>query len=69
MSGHGGYKHRKRSLKQKRTQARRQGRENVLRVRKMFEEKGQAWDPAKNPVQATALNHSGRRYVGVKIAK
>ncbi len=65
MSGNGGYKHRKRRLERKRTQARNLGRENVLRVRKMFEDKGQAWDPASNSVQAQALSHAGRRYLGL----
>ena len=35
------------------------------RVRKMFEDKGQTWDPTKNSVQAQALNHHGRRSSGV----
>lgn len=61
MSGSGGQKHRKKRLQQKRSQARRAGAENVARVRNLFERKGQTWDPAKNSIQAQALNHAGRR--------
>ncbi|MCC7140418.1 MAG: hypothetical protein IT460_18520 [Planctomycetes bacterium] len=61
MSGNGGHKHRNKRLQRRRAQARRLGKENVARVRTMFEAKGQAWDPAKNSVQAQALNHAGRR--------
>ncbi len=66
MSGSGGYKHRKNRLDQKKSQKRRAGAANLLRVRKMFEDKGQTWDPAKNSVQAQALSHHGRR---VALAK
>lgn len=66
MSGSGGHKHRKNRLDQKKSQKRRAGAANVARVRKMFEDKGQTWDPAKNSVQAQALNHPGRR---VALAK
>jgi|GEM_PF-3306966 len=66
MSGSGGKKHRTIRLKQKKTQKRRAGAANLARVRKMFEDKGQTWDPAKNSVQAQALNHDGRR---VALAK
>ena len=37
------------------------GQANVARVRKMFEDKGQTFDPVKNSVHAQALNHHGRR--------
>ena len=61
MSGNGGYKHRKHRLERKRSRSKKLGSENVARVRKMFEDKGQTWDPAKNSAQAQALNHYGRR--------
>jgi hypothetical protein len=32
-------------------------------VRKQFEDKGQEWDPARNPQQAAALSHLARRAV------
>lgn len=69
MSGNGGFKHRNRRLKRKRSRATNLGRENVARVRKMFEDKGQTWDPTKNSVQAQALNHHGRRACGVTTAR
>ncbi len=61
MAGNGGHKHREIRLKRKRERARKLGCANILRVRKVFEDKGQTWDPAKNSAQATALNHHGRR--------
>ena len=61
MSGHGGYKHRKTRLLRKRRRSKKLGAENVARVRKTFEAKGQTWDPAKNSAQAQALSHRGRR--------
>ena len=61
MSGHGGFKHRQVKIKRKRSRARKLGAANVARVRKMFEDKGQTFDPVKNSVQAQALNHHGRR--------
>jgi hypothetical protein len=67
MSGNGGHKHRENRLQQKRTQKKKAGRANVARVRKMFEAKGQTWDPAKNSVQAQALNHQGRRTALAKV--
>ena len=63
MSGHGGFKHRQVKIKRKRARARKLGAANVARVRKMFEDKGQTFDPAKNATQAQALNHHGRRRV------
>jgi hypothetical protein len=65
MAGHGGFKHRNRRLARKRSRLTKLGRENIARVRKMFEDKGQTWDPTKNSVQAQALNHHGRRSSGV----
>ena len=65
MSGHGGHKHRLKKLQRKRARSAKLGRENVARVKKMFEDKGQTFDPAKNSVQAQALNHHGRRAEGV----
>jgi hypothetical protein len=61
MSGHGGHKHRKRRLLQKRARKRKLGRENVARVRARFEKRGQSWDPSRHATQAEALNHLGRR--------
>jgi hypothetical protein len=61
MSGHGGHKHRKKRLLQKRRQNARKGKDNLARVRARFEKKGQTWDPARHPAQAEALNHLGRR--------
>lgn len=61
MSGHGGFKHRQVKIKRKRARARKLGQANVARVRKMFEDKGQTFDPVKNSVHAQALNHHGRR--------
>ena len=67
MSGSGGFKHRERRRSRKEAQHRKAGAANVARVRKMFEEKGQTWDPAKNSVQAQALNHHGRRTAFAKV--
>ncbi len=61
MSGSGGFKHRQRRLKQKLRRSARLSKENVAKVRSLFEGKGQTWDPANNPAQAQALNHGGRR--------
>jgi hypothetical protein len=69
MSGNGGFRHRERRRQRKRTRARKLGHANIARVRKMFEEKGQTWDPTKNSVQAQALNHHGRRASGVASAR
>ena len=69
MSGHGGFKHRQIKLRRKRTRASKLGADNVARVRKMFEDKGQTFDPVKNSVHAQALNHHGRRRAGVVAAK
>ena len=65
MSGHGGFKHRQVKIKRKRTRARKLGAENVARVKKMFEDKGQTFDPVKSATQAAALNHHGRRVAKV----
>jgi hypothetical protein len=61
MSGHGGHKHRKKRLLQKRRSKARKGKANVARVRARFEKKGQTWDPARHPAQAEGMNHLGRR--------
>jgi hypothetical protein len=63
MSGQGGTKHRMRSLKQKRNQRKGKARQDVARVRGLFEGKGQPWDPLNNAQQMAALNHDGRRQV------
>jgi hypothetical protein len=63
MAGHGGHKHRKIALNQKRRQARRKAAANIAKVRAQFEEKGQAWDPVANQTQLAALNHGARRVV------
>jgi hypothetical protein len=63
MAGHGGHKHRKIALRQKRSQARRKAAANIAKVRAQFEEKGQAWDPVANQNQLAALNHGARRVV------
>ena len=69
MSGHGGFKHRQIKIQRKRARASKHGKENVARVRKMFADKGQTFDPVKNSVHAQALNHHGRRRAGVVAAK
>ena len=61
MSGHGGFKHRKKALRAKRSRRARAGKANVARVRVPFEKKGQDWDPNNNAIQAGALSHYGRR--------
>lgn len=63
MAGHGGHKHRKNALMQKRRQQRRKAAANVAKVRAQFEEKGQTFDPQSNANQMAALNHGGRRHV------
>lgn len=68
MSGHGGFKHRQVKIKRKRARARKLGAANVARVRKMFEDKGQTFDPTKNATQAQALNHHGRRRAMTAVA-
>lgn len=65
MSGHGGFKHRRVKIRRKRARARKLGAENLRRVRKQFEDKGQTFDPVKNSTQAQALNHHGRRVARV----
>ena len=61
MSGHGGYKHRKRALKAKRRRAKRIGAASIARVKAQVEAKGQTFDPAKSATQQQSLNHQGRR--------
>ena len=69
MSGSGGFKQRNKRLLRKRSRSRKLGAENLRRVKKLFEGKGQTWDPTNNSVQATALNHHGRRTAKVsKVA-
>jgi hypothetical protein len=68
MAGHGGHKHRKIALNQKRKQARRKAAANVARVRAQFEEKGQAWAPLENANQLAALNHLARRHVSKPVS-
>ncbi len=63
MAGKGGYKHRARKLKNKRTQRLQRAKENVRRVRNQFETKGQTWEPENNPAQMSALTHDARRLV------
>ncbi len=63
MAGNGGFKHRKVTLDRKRKSQVLKAKENIRRVRNQFESKGQAWDPANNPAQMSALNHAARRLV------
>ncbi len=63
MAGHGGYKHRKIALAQKKSQARKKAAKNAAKVRSQFEAKGQTWAPAENANQMAALNHLARRHV------
>jgi hypothetical protein len=68
MAGHGGHKHRKNALMQKRRQVRRKAAANIAKVRAQFEEKGQAWDPAANAAQLAALNHYARRVIAHPVS-
>jgi hypothetical protein len=61
MSGSGGYKHRKKRLERKRARAKLLARRNAARAQSRFAEKGERWEPSKNPIQAQALNHAARR--------
>ena len=63
MAGQGGYKQRKRRNDRQGTAKVLKAKENIRRVRNQFESKGQAWDPANNPAQMSALNHAARRFV------
>ncbi len=63
MSGHGGYKHRKRNLAQKRRRVAKAAKANTARVKANFDRKGQTWDPLSNAIQASKLNHDARRLV------
>ena len=63
MAGKGGFKHRKRRLDRQSTGRELKAKENIRRVRNQFESKGQAWDPANNPAQMSALNHAARRVI------
>lgn len=63
MSGHGGFKHRKRKLDRKRTQTKQKAQANIARVQNQFEKRGQTWDPTNEPSQLAALNHAARRLV------
>jgi hypothetical protein len=67
MSGNGGHKHRQKLLKRKRSRAKKLGAANIGRIRAKYEAKGQTWDPAKNAVQAQALNHHGRRVALTRV--
>jgi hypothetical protein len=69
MSGHGGYKHRKRALHAKRSRTARVARANIERIRAGFEAKGQDWDPKNNAIQAGALNHAARRLIFGSVPK
>ncbi len=61
MAGKGGHKHRRVKLNRKRMRAVQKAKENIARVRKQFEDRGQAWDPQNNSAQMAALSHEGRR--------
>ena len=63
MGGKGGFKHRKRVQDRKRTQRELKARENIRRVRNMFESKGQAWDPLNEQSQLKELTHDARRFI------
>jgi len=65
MAGNGGHKHRTVKLHRKRMRARQKAKANIARVRKQFEDRGQAWDPKNNTAQMAALTHEGRRQLAL----